>query len=145
MEQQTFDDFVNPTTGSLAPLAFVSSACGSFLDVENRQAPISNFFTVSQVWAKVLKLEILSDPSVTARFAAEGVKAHTWEIGFSAEWKPTENRVLEFDRWIRYVIDQSLVGLKRRFHCSRATYFSKHHSIHSWPLWPPRQRITINS
>ena len=34
MEYQTFDDFVDHTTGSVAPLGFISSACGSFLDVE---------------------------------------------------------------------------------------------------------------
>ena len=115
MELQTFDDFVDPTTGSVAPLGWISASCGPHLDVESRQADISLFFTISQVWAKVLKLEILSDHSVTARFAAEGVKSYTWDIGFSVDWKPTENRVLEFDRWIRYVIDQSLLPLRRRF------------------------------
>ena len=98
MEYQTFDDFVDHTTGSVAPLGFISSVCGSFLDVEIRRAHISLFFSVSQVWAKALKLEILSDPSVTSRFAAEGVKAYTWPIGFSTCWKVTENRALEFDR-----------------------------------------------
>ena len=37
---------------------------------------ISLFFPISQVWAKALRLEILFDPSATARFAAEGVKAY---------------------------------------------------------------------
>ena len=72
---------------------------------------ISLFFSISQVWAK----EIHSDPSVTARFVAEGVKAYVWPICLTAPWKVDENRVLEFDSWVRYVIDQSMGRLRQRF------------------------------
>ena len=75
MERQTFGDFVNPETGSVAPLGFIPSACGPFLDVGIRQAPNSLFSSMAQVWAKALKLEILLDPSVTARFAVEEIEA----------------------------------------------------------------------
>ena len=115
MELQTFGDYMDPSTSSVAPLGVISSACGPFLDVDIRQTPISLFSSDSQVWAKTLKLEILSDPNVNARFAAEGVKAFIWPIGFSARWDVTDNRVLEFDSWVRYVIDQSLRRLRHRF------------------------------
>ena len=107
--------FINPATGSVAPLGVISSACGPFLDVDIRQTPISLFTSVAQIWAKALKLETISDPSVTARFAAEGVKAFIWPVGFSARWDVTNNHVLEFDSWVKYVIDQSMGWLRYRF------------------------------
>jgi len=115
MERQTLGDCWNPETGDVAPLGIISSACGPFLDVDIRQEPNSLFSSVAQVWAKALKLEILSDPSVTARFAAAGVKAFVWPIGFSARWDDTDHRILEFDSWVRYVIDQSTERLRSRF------------------------------
>lgn len=114
MELQTLGNFVNPETGSVAPLGVISSVCGPFLDVDIRQTPTSLFSSVAQVWAKALKLEIPSDPSVTARFAAEGVMAFVWPIDFSARWDDTDNRIPEFDSWVRYVIDQSLGRLRQR-------------------------------
>ena len=39
IELQTLGDFVNPATGSVAPLGLISSAYGPFLDVDIRQAP----------------------------------------------------------------------------------------------------------
>ena len=52
---------------------------------------------------------------MTARFAAAGVKAFVWPIGFSARWDDTDHRILEFDSWLRYVIDQSMERLRSRF------------------------------
>ena len=52
---------------------------------------------------------------MTARFAAAGVKTFVWPIGFSARWDDTDHRILEFDSWVRYVIDQSMERLRSRF------------------------------
>ena len=64
IETQSFGTFQDPETGSVAPLGFISSACGDLLDVDIRGADRSVFASVAYVWAKAADLDGHLDPGV---------------------------------------------------------------------------------
>ena len=115
IEEQTFGDFLDPATGSISPLGFISSSGGDFMDPAIRGMDRSLFASLACVWADVANLNDNLDPKVLSGFAAEAVKTVSWPIGFTGPWDPTSSRVIEFDTWVRYVTKQELGRLNKRF------------------------------
>jgi hypothetical protein len=115
IELQSFGTFQDPETVYVASLCFISSACGDVLDVDIRGTDRSVFASLGCVWAKAADLDNHLDPAVVARFAAVAVKPCSWPRGFTGPWGPINNRVMEFDTWVYYIIQQRIGRLKQRF------------------------------
>ena len=87
IERQKLGDFHDPIAGSVAPLDFISPACGDFLDPDIRGGVLSLFGFVACIWTRVAGLYTNLEPSVLASFAAEAVKSYSWPLGLTGPWQ----------------------------------------------------------